>query len=57
MTSSYPSKNGSYYDPRFTDVLPNGDVVALDDKADKAESKLLVQMINNIRKARTVSIA
>jgi len=54
--TSYPIKNGAYYDPRFTDVLPNGTVTALDERQDEKESRSLVQMIKAIRTARTVAI-
>ncbi len=53
---SYPIKNGAYYDPRFTDVMPDGTVVHLDEQQDAAESKALVQMMNSIKTARTVAL-
>lgn len=54
--SSYPVKNGVYYDPRFTDVTATGEVIALDPKQDEREAKAIIAMINNIKKARSIAI-
>jgi hypothetical protein len=54
--SSYPVKNGAYYDPRFADVTAAGEVIALDQQQDEREAKAIISMIKNIKKARTVAI-
>jgi hypothetical protein len=56
LAHKQPCKYGIYYDPRFTDVLPNGDVVPLDKARDEDEAKELIKLIENIRTARTISV-